>query len=153
MIEPIYILEARHLVKTYPTVTAIGDVSFGKCSRGREMAYDEKAAARVRGYLAATPNVNEIKMMGGLIFTVNSHMRCGVTGPALMVRVGPDAYATALDEPLVRPMEIVATSTPGFVCVDPEGYATDDALAEWVGRGIAFVSPLSAKDATGRKAR
>ena len=29
MTEPIYILEARHLVKTYPTVTAVGDVSFG----------------------------------------------------------------------------------------------------------------------------
>jgi len=33
----------------------------------------------------------------------------------------------------------------GFVCIEPAGYAADDALARWVGRGLDFVSGLPAK--------
>jgi hypothetical protein len=33
----------------------------------------------------------------------------------------------------------------GFICIEPDGYATDDALAGWVQRGLAFVSGLPAK--------
>ena len=33
----------------------------------------------------------------------------------------------------------------GFVCVDPQGYRTDKALATWVQRGIDFVATLPVK--------
>ena len=62
----------------------------------------------------------EKKMVGGLSFLVNGNMCCGITGMALMVRVG-------------------------FICIEPEGYAADDALASWVQRGLDFVSALPAK--------
>jgi len=31
------------------------------------------------------------------------------------------------------------TSPTGLICIEPEGYATDDALASWVQRGLDFV--------------
>jgi len=31
----------------------------------------------------------------------------------------------------------------GFICIEPEGYAADDALASWVQRGLDFVSRRS----------
>ncbi|SLN56750.1 TfoX/Sxy family protein [Oceanibacterium hippocampi] len=110
------------------------------------MAYDEEAAGRVRRCLSAIEGVTEIRMMGGLVFCVNGHMCCGVTGPALMVRVGPDRHAGALAEPSVRPLDIGGGRRPrAFVCVDPAGYADDAALAAWVGRGLAFVGSLAPK--------
>ncbi len=33
----------------------------------------------------------------------------------------------------------------GFICIKPEGYAADDALASWVQRGLDFVSGLPAE--------
>jgi hypothetical protein len=76
---------------------------------------------------------------------VNGSMCCGVTGTALMVRVGPQARERALARPHVRPMIFAGRQLAGFVCVDPEGYRTDAALAAWVQRGIDFVSTLPAK--------
>jgi hypothetical protein len=112
------------------------------------MAYDENSAERVRRFLSGTPDVREIKMMGALIFMVNDNMCCGVTGTALMVRVGPAAHEAALRQPHVGPMTIAGgRRLRAFVRVEPEGYATDAALAEWVGRGIAFVSSLPRRNA------
>jgi hypothetical protein len=33
----------------------------------------------------------------------------------------------------------------GFICIEPEGYVADDALASWVQRRIDFVSGLPPK--------
>jgi TfoX/Sxy family transcriptional regulator of competence genes len=109
------------------------------------MSYDPGTAARVRRSLAGRDDVLEKKMVGGLSFLVNGNMCCGVTGMALMVRVGADGRQQALAEPHVRPMQFAGRALSGFVCVDPEGFATDDALARWVRRGLDFVSGLPAK--------
>ena len=37
------------------------------------------------------------------------------------------------------------TALSGFICIEPEGYAADDALASWVQRGLDFVSGLPAE--------
>ena len=61
---------------------------------------------------------------------VSGSMCRGVTGSALMVRVGREAYQRTLAEPHVRPMEIGGGRRPsGFVLVDRKGYGTDAALA------------------------
>jgi TfoX/Sxy family transcriptional regulator of competence genes len=115
------------------------------------MSYDERVAERVRRVLAGQRNVVEKRMVGGLSFMVNGIMCCGVTGTALMVRVGPQARERALARPHVRPMIFAGRQLAGFVCVDPEGYRTDAALAAWVHRGIDFLSTLPAKSPTGRR--
>jgi TfoX/Sxy family transcriptional regulator of competence genes len=109
------------------------------------MSYDERVAERVRRLLAGQRNVVEKRMVGGLSFMVNGSMCCGVTGTALMVRVGPQARERALARPHVRPMIFAGRQLAGFVCVDPEGYRTEAALAAWVHRSLDFVSTLPAK--------
>jgi len=44
-----------------------------------------------------------------------------------------------------RLMLFAGRALSGFVCIEPEGYAADDALASWVQRGLDFVSGLPAK--------
>jgi hypothetical protein len=99
----------------------------------------------VRILLSDRPNVVEKKMVGGLSFLVNGNMCCGVTGTALMIRVGREGRDQALREPHVRPVVLGGRSLSAFVCVDPPGYAADDALARWVQRGLDFVVGLPAK--------
>ena len=109
------------------------------------MSYDPASAERVRQSLSGRSDVVEKKMVGGLSFLVNGNMCCGITGMALMVRVGADSREQALREPCVRPMLFAGRTLSGFICVEPEGYAADDALAGWVQRGLDFVSGLPAK--------
>ena len=110
------------------------------------MAYNEKSAERLRQALAAVAKVSERKMMGSLIFMVNDHMCCGITGDSLMVRVGPDAHKSALKEKYVGPMNIGGGRQPrAFVCVEPEGFRSKKKLSEWVSRGIDFVGTLPVK--------
>lgn len=112
------------------------------------MAYDELTAARVRRVLAKRRDVVERRMMGGLCFTLQGKMCCGVTGSAVMVRVGAPAYAQMLARPHVRPLEFAGRRPGGFVLVEPEGYRTDTMLGTWLQRGIDFVATLPVKEAT-----
>ncbi len=112
------------------------------------MSYDPEAAGRVRRLLSGRNDVAEKKMVGGLSFVISGNMCCGVTGMALMVRVGPEGRQQALEEPYVRPMQFAGRDLAGFVCVDPEGFADDDALIRWVQRGLDFVSQLPVKPAS-----
>jgi TfoX/Sxy family transcriptional regulator of competence genes len=105
----------------------------------RTLSYDPAAAERVRQLLSGRSDVVEKKMVGGLSFLVNGNMCCGITGMALMVRVGAESREQALREPHARPMLFAGRALTGFICIEPEGYATDDALASWVQRGLDFV--------------
>ena len=67
-----------------------------------------------------------------------------------MVRVGPAEHEDALAQAHARPMGFTGRPLKGMVYVDPPGYRTDAALAEWVQRGIDFVSALSAKKSATR---
>ena len=109
------------------------------------MSYDPEAAERVRRLLSGRDDVVEKKMVGGLSFLVNGNMCCGITGTALMVRVGADGREQALREPHVRPMQFAGRALSGFICVEPAGFTADEALARWVQRGLDFVSGLPAK--------
>jgi len=116
------------------------------------VAYDVATAERVRRALSGRLNVVEKRMVGGLSFSVNGNMCCGVTGDALMVRVGRDARERVLAEPNVRPMAFAGRPLAGFVLVDPAGFPTDAALASWIQRGIDFASSLPAEgSATGKR--
>lgn len=89
--------------------------------------------------LSNRSDVVEKRMVGGLSFMVGGSMCCGVTGDALMVRVGADARDRALAEPHVRPMKLGGRPLAAFVCIEPAGFRTDAALRAWVQRGIDFV--------------
>ena len=109
------------------------------------MAYDEKLAARIRKLLARHKAVREIKMFGGLCFTLRGNMCCGVDKTNLMVRVGPEKYEQALTRPYARPMDITGRPLKGFVFVDKTGYQALSSLRKWVEQSIDFAVSLPPK--------
>ena len=117
------------------------------------MAHDPVLADRVRSVLAGRPDIAEKRMVGGVSFSVSGRMCCGVSGRALMVRVGADARESALGHPNVRPMVLGGKVVAGFVLVDPEGVATDRDLEAWVQRGMDVASALAGNEGRPRRGR
>lgn len=109
------------------------------------MPYDDGLAYRVRTVLTDRTDPAELEMFGGLGFMADGNMCCGVVEDALIARVGPDAYEDALDEPHARPFDYTGREMRGWVFVDHPGVASDDDLAAWIDRCLAFVDTLPAK--------
>lgn len=112
------------------------------------MAFDEELADRVRCAVGESPGAvskaSEKAMFGGLCFLSRGKMFCGIVKDELMVRVGPDAYEDALDEPHVRPMNFTGKPMKGYVFVEPDGCRTEAMVLRWVERAVAFVETLPA---------
>ena len=112
------------------------------------MAYSEELAARMRATLppagVAGDAVREQHMFGGLSFMVNGNMCCGVTKQGLMVRVGADAYASALERQEAREIDFTGRPLKGMVFVDAERLGEGD-LGEWLAMALEFVRTLPAK--------
>ena len=115
------------------------------------MAYDEALAERVRAALGSVPGVTEIKMFGGLCYTVGGNMAVGVTGHDLMVRLDPGSADAALAEPGARPMDFTGRPMRGFLFVGDEGLRTDRSLQAWTDRAVAFASSLPPKRPKSKK--
>jgi len=84
-------------------------------------------------------------MFGGLSFLLRGNMCCGVVRDDLVVRVGPEEHDKALAEAHARPMDFTGRPLKGLVYVGPGGYGSDEALADWVARGVRFATSLPAK--------
>ena len=117
------------------------------------MAYDETLAERVRDALSPVPDLAEIKMFGGLCFTVRGNMAVGIHKEDLIVRVAAADGEAALSKPHVRPMDITGRPMKGFLFVAPRGVRTSPMLRAWVDRGVAFASSLPPKKAKAKKSR
>lgn len=116
-------------------------------------SYEAQTVERVRRMLSENPNIVEKRMIGGLSFLLNGNMCCGVTGNALMIRVGREGLEQALAQPYVRRMEFAGRPLAGFICVSPEGYQSDADLAKWVQQGLDFAATLPLKKPTIKKPR
>jgi len=117
------------------------------------MAFDEDLAARTRAALGDVRGVTEIRMFGGLCFTVHGNMAVGVTGNDLMVRLAPEDGEAALARPGARPMDFNGKPMKGFVFVGADGLKTERMLKSWVYRGVAFASSLPPKKPKGPATR
>lgn len=110
------------------------------------MTFNELTASQIRSAMRMTPGVSERHMFGGVAFMLEGNMCCGVIEDSLVVRVAPDDYERALREPHARPMDFTGRPLRGFVYVDREGFANNDAsLKQWIERGLSFVRTLPAK--------
>ena len=109
------------------------------------MAFDEDLAGRTRAALGDVRGVTEIRMFGGLCFTVHGNMAVGVTGDDLMVRLAPEEGEAALARPGARPMDFTGKPMKGFVFVSADVLKTERMLQGWVDRGVAFASSLPPK--------
>jgi len=108
------------------------------------MAFDEKLAQRVRRVLAGRDDVVEKKMFGGLAFMVRGHMACGIVKDDLMVRVGPEGYAAAMQRPHVRPMDFTGRTSKGMVYVRPPG-GQGAGLKKWIELAVKRAESLPPK--------
>ncbi len=109
------------------------------------MSYDANLAARIRDLLESEQGLSERRMFGGIAFLLDGNMCCGVTGTALMLRLGKTGAGAALEQPHVRPMDFTGRPMSTMVYVDPEGTADDEGLSDWISRAVAFVRTLPAK--------
>lgn len=109
------------------------------------MAFDRALAERMRDLLLPRQGIAEKKMFGGLAFMFNKYMFVGILGDTLMARVGPEAYAAALQQPHVREMDFTGKPLKGYVYVAAAGIEADVALAQWVDRCARFVESLPPK--------
>ncbi len=100
--------------------------------------------ARLRPLLA--PDLVEKKMFGGLGFMLGGNMAIGTTAKgALLVRIDPAKQAEALAKPGAFEMHMGPRPMTGFIAVDEEGTADDDALREWIAYAITFAETLPPK--------
>ena len=110
------------------------------------MAYDEDLANRIREQLAGEAGVTEMRMFGGLAFLIGGNMAVAASGKGgLMVRVEPEETEALAAEPHAGPFEMRGREMRGWLRVDAEGVATQDGLAPWVARGVAYARSLPAK--------
>jgi len=109
------------------------------------MAYSENLATRIRTALSSQPNLDEMKMFGGIGFLVNGNMACGVIKNDLIVRVGAEAFAEALSRPNVKVFDMTGRPMKGWVMVEPQGCDKDADLEDWVEQGLRFAQSLPAK--------
>lgn len=109
------------------------------------MAYDEGLAHRLGDALGTLPDISTKKMFGSLVFMWHGNMLVGVLGTDLIARVGPEAQADALAQPGARVFDFTGRPMNGWVVVDGEAVAEDDALGDWIARCRDFVEALPPK--------
>jgi hypothetical protein len=109
------------------------------------MAFDENLAVRVEDALAREQGIVKKTMFGVACFMRSGNAFAGVWGDSLIVRTGPEAYGTALEEPHVREFDITGKPMRGWVVVGPDGIDDDSALREWLHRAMDFANSLPRK--------
>ena len=110
------------------------------------MAYDEELAARIRALVAGEPGLTEQKMFGGLGFMVGGNMAVAASGQGgLLVRVDPEESSTLVETTPAYNMVMRGRPMDGWLRVDDAEVAAEPALAEWVGRGVAYARSLPPK--------
>lgn len=102
------------------------------------MTYDEHLADRIRAAVEAAAGpagCREIKMFGGLCWTVNTHMAVGAAGDDLMVHVGKEGVDAALENG-ARPATMGERTMGGVVLIAPADLSDAAALDAWVGPAV-----------------
>jgi hypothetical protein len=114
------------------------------------MACDEGLVERIRDVLSGARGMGEIRMFGGVCFTLNGNMMCGVVKDDLMCRIGEAAYEPALKRKHVREMDFTKRPMKGYVFVAGAGLAEDEDLRYWVDACRAFVGDMPMKEPKGK---
>jgi TfoX/Sxy family transcriptional regulator of competence genes len=109
------------------------------------MAYDEVLAQRIRATLRRKPGIAEKKMFGGIAFLLHGHMFVGISGNALMARIGPAEHDRAMAMEHVRAMDFTGKPMRGYVYIDAPGVKDETVLKSWIQKCVSFVSTLPPK--------
>lgn len=96
------------------------------------MAYSEALADRIRESLVNEKQVEEKRLMGGLIFMVNDKMCVGVFNDEMMCRINPEIQDTVLNRKGCREMEMKGRPMSGYILVENEGMQSQKEFDEWI---------------------
>lgn len=109
------------------------------------MPCNEKLVERIRKELKRKKGIAERKMFGGICFSVNGNMACGVEKNNLVVRVELDNYIKALKSKYTRPMDFTGKPLRGFIYVLESGYKSSQSLKKWINLSFEFAKSLPSK--------
>jgi hypothetical protein len=110
------------------------------------VAYDQELADRIRALIGGEPGLTEKKMFGGLGFMIGGNMAVSASGQGgLLVRVDPEESSTLVETTPAYNMVMRGRPMDGWLRLDAADVAADPALAEWVGRGVAYARSLPPK--------
>jgi hypothetical protein len=100
---------------------------------------------RLRKIIGKGTAVGEVRMFGGLCFTLNGNMQiCVRRDGSLLARVGPADEAKMLKKPGIEPMVMRGRAMSGYLIVPPEKL-TEKVIGDWVAMTRAHVATLPKK--------
>jgi len=109
------------------------------------MAYDEVLADRLRDVLAGE-ELTEQKIFGGLAFLANGNMAVAASGQGgLLLRCDPAQTENLVRDDHVDRFEMRGRQMDGWLRVDEEAVADDEALASWARVGLDYARSLPPK--------
>jgi TfoX/Sxy family transcriptional regulator of competence genes len=109
------------------------------------MSYNQELTERVRTLLVTSAHVTERKMFGSVGFLINGKLCIGVGDHPdhnIMVRVGPEQYKTALEQPGALPAIMRNRERPGYIFLKSETVASEKNLQYWVTLALKFTESL-----------
>ena len=110
------------------------------------MGVDPEFAERIRDQLTGEARLAEKAMFGGLGFLLDGNMAVGITSTGeLMVRVGPDGVAEAVEDPHARPFDLTGRPMRGWILVERAGIESEAQLNGWVRQGAEVARGLPPK--------
>ena len=103
-------------------------------------------ADRMRNHAKNYAGTGEIRMFGGVCFTINGNMHCcAMRDGNGLFRVGPNQEAQALARPGASGMVHGGRAMKGFVIVSADRLGDEQALNDWVALAANFVETLPPK--------
>ncbi|MCY0147272.1 TfoX/Sxy family protein [Hoeflea sp. G2-23] len=103
-------------------------------------------APRIRALLADTPGIGEIRMFGGICFTLNGNMMCADSHTGqMLVRLSRAEHQAALCESGTMPMVMRGKPMAGYLYVTPAELESEPALSHWLERALAHARTLPPK--------
>ena len=110
------------------------------------MTGDRDLIEDVRDGLAdVAAKLTEKRMFGGTTFLLNGNMLCCISRSGLMVRVGAEGEAEALESPFAKPCLGAGRRMAGFVIIDHDGLGSKRLITGWLERARRYVEGLPPK--------
>jgi hypothetical protein len=109
------------------------------------MARDPGLEELVHASLGSLPGLTEKALFGGWGFLLHGNLLCGSRQGSLMLRVGPENEAWALDIRGVAPVIMRGRRMRGYVRAAPEAYVDDSVRQRLLDAAVAFTRSLRSK--------
>jgi hypothetical protein len=109
------------------------------------MSRDPGLEELVLGALGGLPGLTGKAMFGGWAFLLHGHLLAGARTGSLMLRVGPENEAWALQIPGISPVVMRGRGMKGYVRAKPEAYGDDVVLPRLLTAAVTFTGNLPRK--------